>query len=276
MSQIVPNSPVPEDQDADVNASLTALSSSLHADIVFLCTESTVQIQPLDDRAVFAQLVEVAQNAARADLVEEFRRRAHGSPAPQNGLVDSAAPAKSLEPDATPWGRPQAGKSLVSEGARLIRENRAPEALETLQEAVRLEPGRHDAHGNLGVALAKLGFVARAEDAFRRSLRLWPSAASMYANVGNACMEQRRFVEAEDAFRKAVRLRPNKADFRRYLGIALQALDRPDEAEAEYRTALALKPGHADCHSRLGKLLVKSGRLTEAEACFREAMRLKE
>jgi tetratricopeptide (TPR) repeat protein len=177
MSMLDSDSPAPEGQATDVNGDGHAngaptSSPDLRAADASPAVSPMSPTAPLDDGALFAQLLAMAQSAGRVDLVDELRRRAEGP-----------GPAKHSRNGAK--ARPLVKKSLINEGLRFIREKKLNEAVERLREAARAEPGQqHDALGNLGVALAQLGRLGEAEMAFREAVRIRPDSATMQANLG--------------------------------------------------------------------------------------------
>ena len=56
--------------------------------------------------------------------------------------------------------------------------NQYDEAVTALEQAIRLEPDRAEAHYNLGVLLADAGRLAEAIEAFRRAVALDPANES--------------------------------------------------------------------------------------------------
>ena len=212
--------------------------------------------------------------------------------------------------------RPKDGTHLGCLGRVLQDRGRTQEAqavldaaISILREAIERDPGRPDAHINLGVALDHRGKRDEAIAEFREALRLKPDLAMAHYSLGIALLRsgeagrgdrrvprgdpaqarlrrgpqqprQRpaRPGEADEAiaeYREAMRLKPDFAEAHINLGVALRDQGKLDEAIAEYREALRLKPDHAEAHSNLGLALSDQGKLDEAIAEYREAIRLK-
>src|SRR5258705_445684 len=94
------------------------------------------------DAEVFELFASLAHTAGRDDLRDEFRRRAAGK-----GEFRAGAGSP---------GPPPAAVRHHREGCRLVHDNKLAEAENEFREAIRIHPTWSDAHGDLGVALARL------------------------------------------------------------------------------------------------------------------------
>ncbi|AMV25173.1 lipoprotein NlpI [Gemmata sp. SH-PL17] len=154
-------------------------------------------------------------------------------------------------------------------------EGRLVEAESEFRAAVRAFPAFPEAHGDLGVALARRGELSAAEAAFRLAVRFGPARAVAYLNLATCLLQQGRHAETEEWARQAAHLDPAGAESHRLVGCALEARGNFAGAETAFRDAARLDPNLADAHWRLGGLLVRRERPQEAEAAYREAVRLK-
>jgi tetratricopeptide (TPR) repeat protein len=214
-----------------------------------------------DDARLFGLFAEFAQLAGREDLHDEFRRRATGA-----GSTTSSSPSHTPNPEAE---RKQA------EASRLVREGKFTEAEARYREAIRLDRGAFDIHGNLGVALAQQRKLPEAEAAFRLAIRLNPTAAVMYVNLTTCLLQQGRFPETEKWARQAIQLDPDNAEPHHLLGCSLEGRNKLEPAEAAFREAVRLNPRHADAQYRFGRLLARLDKPKEAEAALRESLKHK-
>src|SRR5205823_11032869 len=71
-------------------------------------------------------------------------------------------------------------------GLLLARQGKAAEAVEQLNEALRLNPNNADAHNNLGVILLRLGKAEESIPHFSAALRLRPELAVARDNLKRA------------------------------------------------------------------------------------------
>src|SRR5262249_31321701 len=86
---------------------------------------------------------------------------------------------------------------------------RPAEAIDHLQQALRLDPKRAAAHTNLGFALmTEPGRLDEAIDHFQQALRLNPKLAQAHGALGQALLNRGRYREAQAATRRALDLFP--------------------------------------------------------------------
>ncbi|MGC8838446.1 MAG: tetratricopeptide repeat protein, partial [Anaerolineae bacterium] len=115
-----------------------------------------------------------------------------------------------------------------------------PQAVEALQETIRLAPNLYEAHHNLTIAYS----VNCDTDAGLRetdeALRLKPESSDTYYFRGVLLMAENRWEEAAEALRKATELAPENAATYAALGQVYETLGRADEAAAAYQKATTL------------------------------------
>jgi len=126
-------------------------------------------------------------------------------------------------------------------GALLVR-GEIEEAIQQLQEGLRLDPNYAEAHSNLGVALARRGRSADAIDHYREALRLDPYQTQAYSNLGNALLQQGRVREAITSFEEGLAMDPADPQARTNLAGALLREGRIDEAIGELERVLRVTP----------------------------------
>jgi len=117
------------------------------------------------------------------------------------------------------------------------------EAIQFLQRAVRLEPGRADAHTQLGDAFRAQGDFKQAETSYRRALQLASNDVRAWIGLASIASARRRHEKAEFAYRRALHLSPENAEIHLALGDSLAAQGRIAEGRACYHRACQLKPG---------------------------------
>jgi tetratricopeptide (TPR) repeat protein len=109
-------------------------------------------------------------------------------------------------------------------------------AVGMLENAVRLDPGRPDAHNMLGAALARVGRVSEAIEELRLALRERPDYANARLNLANALVRAGKFEEAVDDYRQVLAAAPNDQTVR----AAVETRARQLEAEGKANEAAAL------------------------------------
>jgi tetratricopeptide (TPR) repeat protein len=137
---------------------------------------------------------------------------------------------------------PRSAEARNNLGGALLVRGEVDEALEHLQEAVRLDPNHAQAHSNLGVALARRGRSAEAIDHYREALRLDPRQVQAYSNLGNALLQQGQVREAIAQFEAGLSIDPTDPQARTNRAGALLRDGRIDEAIADLEEVVRLRP----------------------------------
>lgn len=165
--------------------------------------------------------------------------------------------------------------SLFARAVRLHREGRLSAARAAYEDVIGTQPRHVEAIHLLGVLVAQLGELERADQLLALALQLEPKHAAALNNRGNVLKELGRAEEAVGSYEAAIALRPDYADAHYNLGVALQGLGRPADAVASYDKAIALRPGHAEAHSNRGAALVALGNPGAAVASYEAALRIR-
>ena len=166
-------------------------------------------------------------------------------------------------------GRPS---TLVNLGATRLRLRRPADALQSLDEAVRLQADDADAWSHRGIALADLGRADEAVASHGRALELDAGRAVDLFHRGLAHNALGRHVDALRDFEAVLVLRPADAEAWFRHGQTLQLLDRHGEALVSYERSLASDPGRAQAWSNRGGILRDMNRLDEAARCYQQAI----
>jgi len=137
---------------------------------------------------------------------------------------------------------PRSAQARNNLGGALLVQGQVDEAIEHLQEALRLDPNHAEAHSNLGVALARRGRPLEAIEQYREALSLDPYQTQAYSNLGNALLQQGRTQEAIAQFDAALTIDPNDPQARTNRAGALLRDGRTDEAIADLEQVLRIAP----------------------------------
>jgi tetratricopeptide (TPR) repeat protein len=137
---------------------------------------------------------------------------------------------------------PRSAEARNNLGGLLLVRGEIGEAIDELQEALRLDPRHAGAHSNLGVALARRGRLTEAIDHYREALRLDPHQMQAYSNLGNALLQQGQVHEAIAQFDVGLSIDPGDPQARTNRAGALLREGRIDEAIADLEEVLRLKP----------------------------------
>lgn len=103
------------------------------------------------------------------------------------------------------------GHSLAGQALSALGRN--DEALKEFLEAVRLDPGRYEAYGDVGALYAEKGDFQDAIIYLDKSRELNPNSAGVYFNLGELYLKTGRKDKAVENFRKAVSLDPGNPQY---------------------------------------------------------------
>jgi protein O-GlcNAc transferase len=176
------------------------------------------------------------------------------------------------DPVVNPSADAEKAATHLSVAATLIERQRHAEALEHLDEALRLQPAFPQALYNRGSALLALGQAEAALASYDAAIRLNPNIPAAFNNRGTALYRLRRFDEALRSYSRALELHPAYPSALSNCGNVLREMDRAAESLPLLSEALRLQPRHAGALSNRGHSLLRLGRLAEAAASFAEAV----
>ena len=167
-------------------------------------------------------------------------------------------------------------KELLHHGREkfLAKDYAAAEPL--LDRVIAMNPAFADVHNMLGVIHHDQGKFAKALESFQEALKINPNYTEAGLNLAVTYNDLGMYHEARAVFARArADNQPAKGDIDPFvkgklanmhadLGEVYAAITQYDPAIAEYRKALALRPDFADIRVELGKSLRESGRLDES------------
>jgi tetratricopeptide (TPR) repeat protein len=217
-----------------------------------------------------------AQAATR--LLNEVLRQ-NGSTDPE-ALFRAARAAHALgrARDANTLYRAAAGASAdpgidTAWGLLFLEKYNKPEALRSLQEAIKAEPEWAPAHAGLGRVLADENPPAGAASA-NRALEIDPQLADAHLLLAELDLNNSRYDEARKRIDTVLGANPSHLEARAW--IAAMAYVRDDRAafEAEVKRVLAINPAYGDVYRVAGDLAARNYRFEEAVALARQAVAL--
>ena len=154
----------------------------------------------------------------------------------------------------------------------LMMQGKLPEALESLERAADLEPGKASVQLKKGKVLEGLGKDDEAAQAFESSFALTPHRDDLVR--GLRLQRMGKYRDAEIIYRDVVVKDPQNVDALRLLaGVAMHAKQWSD-AEALLERALDIAPDFIQCWMDLGLACQEQGRLEDAANAFQRAQRL--
>ncbi len=123
-------------------------------------------------------------------------------------------------------------------GAIRIAQGRLGEAVPLLTQGRTAAPRDPFLARNLGRALAGLGRIAEAEEAFRAAIKLQPGFAETRLDLAHLQHHHGKLEEAENGLRQLLRLTPGHVQAKLALGAVLLDAGKPVEAELPLRRGL--------------------------------------
>lgn len=146
--------------------------------------------------------------------------------------------------------------------------------LKELREVVARNPASAGAQLNLGTALLKAGFVAKAEVSLRRAVELDPNFAEAWSNLGGALLSRWDFAGCITANRRALELKPDLVQAHYNLGLGHLYNGDTAPMVSCFRKVIELEPENAGAHYHLALGLHAQGHIERARSSLDKAMAL--
>lgn len=159
-------------------------------------------------------------------------------------------------------------------GIQALKGGDAPRAVESLEEARRLDPESAWVRYNLAVAYRTAGRLDDAESELRQAIELDPNYRNAHFNLGSQLADRGDFAGAARHFRSAMEIDPDDLDARLELAVALSRSDDLAGAHSTLESLVADAPTFAPARLALATLLAQMGRSAEAIAAADELLRL--
>ncbi len=148
---------------------------------------------------------------------------------------------------------------LSKQGTALLNAQRFAEALESYEQALKLQPNHVPTIFNHGAALANLQRFDEALASFEYALTIQPDHAQTLSNLGSALVHFNRFHEALSRYDQALAAQPDYVDAHSNRGAVLIKLNRFEEAIASFTKALEINPEYAEAHWNEGVCRLSMG-----------------
>jgi tetratricopeptide (TPR) repeat protein len=153
-----------------------------------------------------------------------------------------------------------------------LEKSQLPEALNSLRQAVAIDPGDARYHCNLGRALMRLGRPDDALEAFEAALARVPEFDNALFGRGTALMDLNRVSEAERDFRAVLARQPGHAGALNNISVLLIKQNQNAEAAEVLRRGLQQHPQDPWLLSNLANALEKLNDLDHAEVAAQQAL----
>jgi predicted O-linked N-acetylglucosamine transferase (SPINDLY family) len=152
--------------------------------------------------------------------------------------------------------------------------NRPDPALAELEQALRLDPRKHEFLKSLGNAHKAMGSREQAVDCYRRSLALWRDYLPSLYKLGLVLHEMNRLEEAEGLFRRFFEIEPHDVDVLIHLGLVYCKRSRFADGEWTFCLGLKLAPGNPYLWICLRNALSQRGACDLAVRSYQSALEL--
>jgi tetratricopeptide (TPR) repeat protein len=147
--------------------------------------------------------------------------------------------------------KPDLAIARVGLGYCLLESDKAQQALEQFDQAIRTDARNPNAYFGLAQAYNKLGMLPEEIQSYQALLTLEPNLAAARQNLGNALHASKAYQEAIEQYSLAIQLQPNNAGLYFNTGAAYKSLEQYDKAIGYFRKALELDPQNAAAHNAL-------------------------
>ena len=194
----------------------------------------------------------------------------------QMGKTDLAIPQlqESLRLDP---GRKDSRAALVSayrnQAYAVTQSGDSEKALALLIEARTVDAEDFDVQYELGITALRMSLFPDALDALNQALKLRPEDGHTLYGLGRANMALAKFDEAHEIFEHYIRLRPHDASGHYASGITLQALQRTSDAANEYEKSIELQPQQTESYFQMGRMKLEAGDLEAASDEFERVLK---
>ncbi|MCT7952449.1 tetratricopeptide repeat protein [Ancylothrix sp. C2] len=149
---------------------------------------------------------------------------------------------------------------------------RYEEAIESLNQAIAIQPDDHEAFYNRAILQANLGRYEEAIDSYNQAIAIQPDFHEAFYNRGVSQAKLGRYEEAIDSFNQAITIKPDKHEAFYNRGISQNNLGRYEEAIDSYNQAIAIQPDKHEAFNNRGNLQNNLGRYEEAIDSFNQAI----
>ncbi len=159
----------------------------------------------------------------------------------------------------------------LQQGVEAHRRGDYHTAIDHYWQLLRAQPKCPEAYHNLAEALAALGHIEDARQAYRAALAAEPGLVVALRGVAALCFQQGEYSAAENYLRRAMQLEPGAVATRVNLGLALAAQGALAAAADELQAALELDASSGLAHAALAQVRAQLGRPQESLWHWRRA-----
>ena len=170
---------------------------------------------------------------------------------------------------------PKAIEFYNLQGASNARIERYDAAIESYEQAIKVNPNYAETHMNKGSALQEKGKLDAAIESFNKALSINPYHSIAHFNMGNALDKKGELDAAMVCYKKAIKIKPDYAEAYFNMGIVLENKGELGAAMESYKQAIKIKPDHAEAYNNMGNALKDNGDLDAAIDSYKQVLKIK-
>lgn len=163
---------------------------------------------------------------------------------------------------------------LIDRAAQQYRYGDYRGGVESLREALTMDPQHYFAHSFLAIGLLNMKRLAAAEYEARAGLQLEPEAPFVHYAMGEVLKAQLKFKQALQYQQQAIALAPTDADYHSAIAETYTLMGREKDAKDYLDKALQLDPEKAGTLAQLGDWHLRNNQKEKAAHFFDEALAL--
>ena len=165
-------------------------------------------------------------------------------------------------------------KSLLEKATAALQQRQWQEALQSLNEAIKLDPKCSEAYFQRGSLLADAGQAGAALADFSKAIELSPNDAKLRHTRGFLLMTQKQIDAAIADFTAAIEINPKFTPSLNNRGLAWLAKDDRAKARADFEQALQVDPKYVEALINRGFTAYQSKHHKQAIADYDQALKL--
>ncbi|HEY3780632.1 MAG TPA: sulfotransferase [Fimbriimonadaceae bacterium] len=170
--------------------------------------------------------------------------------------------------------RPEVGFAHYQLGRSYLRAGNHELAVKSLRRAAQIDSNAAPVYHYLGVALHRSRKLPEAAESFQKSIALNPMQAGSYAELGHLFLEMAKIEDAAICYHQVAMYEKNPALSAYFGGLAFIYDGKLLDAEQHLRKALTLNHSLSEAHVQLAFVLQHSGRFEEAHEALQKSLDL--
>jgi TonB family protein len=166
---------------------------------------------------------------------------------------------------------PDSARAQYDLAMAYARHSRLPDAIQSLRDAIRVDPKFEIAYRTLGKYLMQPETGSEAIDMLKEAIRLDPTDKEAHFLLLGIYRSLKRNDDAIDLLKQTMTDDPTSADPYIALASVYTTMEKYDQAEEALKQGLQVEPNRAAAYVALGELYTRQGRATDAINTLRRA-----